>query len=359
MSTTVNSGLGLPAIYLHLMEQILVSRGVDSHRLLVESGLDPTSLLNEESRIPLSTAATFMHRAIVESRDPGLGFVLAGELRLPLHGPLGRAVMSSGTLGEAMDVVTRYMSLRMPLIQVTILREGRNAAIEFSGQYGPGALTDFVLDAVTLGCVYMGQQIIDTRTADSWIERVGPKPAYVSRYQDRLPVRIHYDRPRNALCFPATWLDCPIRFSDEELAKISLAQCEQSLHQLAQDDGLRPRVRRIVATSHPFPPRLGQVAQALFMSERTLKRHLQGEGATYQEVVDEVRLKRAEELLTTRRLSLGQISDALGYADAANFTRAFKRWTGMSPSAYRRDNARMPAAGGAAPAAGDQATADA
>lgn len=339
MSTTVNhSGLGLPAIYLHLVQQVLNARGMDSRRLLVESGLDPDSLLQEETRIPLSTAAVFMHRAIIESREPGLGFLLAEELRLPLHGPLGRAVMSSDNLREVLDMITRFISLRMPLLQVTTYREDRYSVIEFSGE-GPAALMDFVLDAVTLGCVYMGQQIISARTHDSFIERKGPEPACMSRFREHIPVPIRYARRRNAVLFPVEWLDYPIRFSDAEVAQVSRAQCEQSLHQLTQDQGLRPRVRRIVATSHPFPPRLGQVAQSLFMSERTLKRHLQGEGATYQEVVDDVRLERAEKLLTTTRLSLGQISDALGYADAANFTRAFKRWTGISPSAYRRESA--------------------
>ncbi|TVP52740.1 MAG: AraC family transcriptional regulator [Halomonadaceae bacterium] len=339
MNTSVNhSGLGLPAIYLHLVQQVLNARGMDSRRLLVESGLDPDSLLQEESRIPLSTAAVFMHRAIIESREPGLGFLLAEELRLPLHGPLGRAVMSSENLREVLDMMTRFIALRIPLLQVNTYREGRYSVIEFSGD-GPTALTDFVLDAVTVGCVYMGKQIINARTHEQFIERKGAEPACYSRFKDQLPVSIRYERRRNALLFPVEWLDYPVRFSDSEVAQVSRAQCEQSLQQLTQDQGLRPRVRRIVATSHPFPPRLGQVAQSLFMSERTLKRHLQGEGATYQEVVDDVRLERAEKLLTTTRLSLGQISDALGYADAANFTRAFKRWTGISPSAYRRESA--------------------
>jgi len=71
------------------------------------------------------------------------------------------------------------------------------------------------------------------------------------------------------------------------------------------------------------------------VSERTLKRRLQAEEASFQNLVDQVRLERAGELLQQTAMNLSQIADALGYADAANFTRAFKRWTGQSPSQYR------------------------
>ena len=94
-------------------------------------------------------------------------------------------------------------------------------------------------------------------------------------------------------------------------------------------------MRRVIETSHPFPPKLARVASTLFVSERTLKRRLQEEDASFQNLVDQVRLERAQDLLGTTGMNLSQIADALGYADAANFTRAFKRWTGLSPSHFR------------------------
>lgn len=102
-----------------------------------------------------------------------------------------------------------------------------------------------------------------------------------------------------------------------------------------QDAGFACRVRRVIETSFPFPPKLARVAATLFLSERTLKRRLQAEEASFQNLVDQVRLERAGDLLENTAMNLSQIADALGYADAANFTRAFKRWTGRSPSHYR------------------------
>ena len=126
-----------------------------------------------------------------------------------------------------------------------------------------------------------------------------------------------------------------VRFTDDQLAASSKAQCEEALRQLTEDAGFACRVRRVIETSHPFPPKLARVAATLFVSERTLKRRLQEEDASFQQLVDQVRLERAQDLLRSTTMNLSQIADALGYADAANFTRAFKRWTGSSPSHYR------------------------
>jgi len=116
---------------------------------------------------------------------------------------------------------------------------------------------------------------------------------------------------------------------------VTRAQCEDALKQLTGDAGFDCRVRRVIETSYPFPPKLARAAATLFVSDRTLKRRLQEKNASFQNLVDQVRLERARELLTGTSMNLNQIADVLGYADAANFTRAFKRWTGVSPSHYR------------------------
>ena len=144
-----------------------------------------------------------------------------------------------------------------------------------------------------------------------------------------------YGAGEDAIVIPDPQLALPIRFSDDQLAASSKAQCEEALRLLTEDAGFACRVRRVIETSHPFPPKLARVATTLFVSERTLKRRLQAEEASFQHLVDQVRLERAGELLQQTAMNLSQIADALGYADAANFTRAFKRWTGQSPSQYR------------------------
>lgn len=342
-SVATAQDLGMPAIYLHLLAELLHSLGIDELALLQRVGLDPARLNSTELRVSQAQASEFVTRAIIESGEPGLGILLARELKLPLHGALGTAVMSSRTLGDAMELMTRYLTLRVPHLKVHKREHGSLTRYLVSCDIDLGPLHGFIMDAMLFGCVSMGAQLTGSVVDGLRILRRGPEPAYFRRFRPQIPVPVEFDAADNALVVPAARLGLPVRYSDDQLAEASRAQCEEALRQLTEDAGFSCRVRRVIETSHPFPPKLARVAGTLFVSERTLKRRLQEEQASFQQLVDQVRLNRAGELLNTTSLNLSQIADALGYADAANFTRAFKRWTGTSPSQFRNREEGAPA----------------
>ncbi|WP_166253130.1 AraC family transcriptional regulator [Marinobacter salicampi] len=337
MRANASQDLGLPSIYLHLLAELLRTGGVDEQALLLRVGLDPARLRSTELRVSQSQASEFMTRAIIESGEPGLGMMLASELKLPLHGALGTAVMSSKTLGEALDLMSRFLTLRSPNLNIIQGREGNQAVFQMVGGTELGPLHSFALDATLFGCIVMGTQLVGTPIPGACVRRRGPEPAYFGRFRHRVPVPVLYNEADDAIVIPLDSLSAPLRFSNEQLAATSRAQCEEALRKLTEDAGFSVRVRRVIETSHPFPPKLARVANTLFVSERTLKRRLQEENKSFQHLVDKVRLERAGELLQGTRMNLSQIADSLGYADAANFTRAFKRWTGISPSQYRTE----------------------
>lgn len=334
-SVSTVQDLGMPAIYLHLLAELLNTIGVDERALLLRVGLDPARLKSTDLRVSQSQASEFVTRAIIESGEPGLGIMLARELKLPLHGALGTAVMSSRSLDEALELMTRYLTLRAPHLTVSRRQEGNNVLFNVSCGIDLGPLHGFIMDAMLFGCVSMGAQLTGTAVPGSAILRRGAEPGYFQRFRQHIAVPVRYESREDALVIPRAQLSMPVRFSDAQLAASSRAQCEEALKQLTEDAGFACRVRRVIETSHPFPPKLARVAATLFVSERTLKRRLQEENASFQNLVDHVRLERAGELLKNTGMNLSQIADVLGYADAANFTRAFKRWTGTSPSHYR------------------------
>ncbi len=327
--------LGLPAIYLHLLAELLQSIGIDEQALLVRVGLDPARLSSIDLRVSQAQANEFVTRAVIESGEPGLGILLARELKLPLHGALGTAVMSSRSLGDVMNLVTRFLTIRAPYLSVNRHQQEDQALFLITSDLDAGSLNQFVLDAVLYGFASMGEQLTGATITGAKIQRTGPEPAYFHRFRQTIPLPVEFGAAEDAIVIPLNELDSAIRFSDEQLAASSEAQCEATLSELTRDSGFASRVRRVIETSHPFPPKLARVAGTLFVSDRTLKRRLQAENISFQALVDGVRLQRARELLANTSMNLGQIADALGYADAANFTRAFKRWTGQSPSQFR------------------------
>lgn len=335
VSASISQDLGMPAIYLHTLAELLHSIGLNERDLLFRVGLDPVQLKSADTRVSQAQAAEFITRAIVESGEPGLGIMLASELKLPLHGALGVAVMSSRTLQDALDLMTRYLTLRAPHLSVSRREQDGKVHYAILCDGEPGPLLGFAMDSMLFGCTFMGEQLTGSAIEGAKILRKGPEPSHFQRFRQRIAVPVEYGAKDDALVIPAAMLSAPIRFSDDQLAKTSRAQCEVALKQLTGDAGFDCRVRRVIETSYPFPPKLARVAATLYVSERTLKRRLQEEGANFQHLVDQVRLERAREFLTGTGMNLNQIADVLGYADAANFTRAFKRWTGVSPSHYR------------------------
>lgn len=334
-SATGKQDLGLPAIYLHLLAELLESIGINEQALLVKVGLDPARLSSMDLRVSQAQANEFVTRAVIESGEPGLGVLLARELKLPLHGALGTAVMSSRSLADVMDLVTRFLTLRAPYLSVNRRQQGDHALFVITSELDGGSLNQFVLDAVLYGFASMGEQLTGATVTGASILRRGPEPGYFHRFRQAIPLPVEFGADEDAIVIPLAELESSIRFSDDQLAASSEAQCEAALSELTRDSGFASRVRRVIETSHPFPPRLARVAGTLFVSDRTLKRRLQAENISFQNLVDEVRLQRARELLANTSMNLGQIADTLGYADAANFTRAFKRWMGQSPSQFR------------------------
>ncbi|MEM9072373.1 MAG: helix-turn-helix domain-containing protein, partial [Myxococcota bacterium] len=125
--------------------------------------------------------------------------------------------------------------------------------------------------------------------------------------------------------------------ADRSMNQFFERYADDLLEQMQRGTTARARVRAIVEVELANgDPSSGQVAKRLAMSERSLRRTLREEGTTFREVVDEVRHGRALSLLRAPQMSVAQVAYLLGFSDVSTFSRAFKRWTGTSPRAFRR-----------------------
>jgi AraC-like DNA-binding protein len=146
---------------------------------------------------------------------------------------------------------------------------------------------------------------------------------------------MRFAQPTTRLVFDASDLDLPLTMSDPVSRKIAYSECERSLEELGEGEVLA-RVRDLVARDGAGFRSLEEIAMELRFSARTLKRRLATAGVTYSDVLAEQRRDTAIRLLRSQALSLDEVAERLGYSDTSNFRRAFRRWTGMSPAAYRR-----------------------
>lgn len=168
-----------------------------------------------------------------------------------------------------------------------------------------------------------------------------PEPDYFAAYRDRLPA-CRFDMGANQICFPASQLGRRIQTGDPvmaELMKEKMLRALEARKQQGKADILTLLQPLLVRGPEGYPD-MDAVCSKLFMSSRTLKRKLQQAGSGFQVVLDDVRRQDAMRLLANTERSIEDIAAWMGFAEPANFTHAFKRWTGVTPSEWRRNKGR-------------------
>ena len=162
-----------------------------------------------------------------------------------------------------------------------------------------------------------------------------PAPDYVARFQHLVQGRIRFGQPAHQIVFDAAALDLPLVQADPVAVRLAREQCERELDELGRGGQMVARVRRMLPLTDGFRS-LEEVSAALAISPRTLKRKLANRGTTFSELLDRERCERALLMLGAAHYSIDDIAQRLGYSTPPNFVRAFRRWMGTTPAAYRR-----------------------
>lgn len=325
----------VPVAYPLLLVELVEERGISRDELLAGTLVSAAALDQPDSRL---SPAEFVHMVVNAWRltgNPALGYEFGMRMRLTAHGFLGYAVMSCPTLGDALRLAEKFFPLRAPEISMRHFIENDTAVVEFSEKFELGPMRHFAFDSLLVGLERAGRFLVGNvpnHIIEIWYDY--PEPDYYAAWKDKLPP-VHFGKPAIQLRFPADYLDEPLVMSDPTAARIAVQQCERELALLSEAEDFATRVRAVLASESGSYPDLESVASRLFVSGRTLKRKLQQQGTTFQVVLDDVRRRDALRLLENPLLSLEQIARRLGYADPANFTRAFRKWTGLAPSHYR------------------------
>jgi len=321
----------LPGAYIKDLVELAGRWQVRPDELLEGLPLTVPELANPATRVPLRVCEAILARAHQLTHEPALAIHVGTQMRVSSHGFLGFAAMTASTVREAIELACRFASTRTSAIGLSLHVEGDTAAIALEERTDLGALREFVVIALVIGLWRLGETLTG-RVLDGVGECAFPEPAYVKT----LPHggRLRFDRPNHRLVFPASELALPLVTADPVALELAREQCERELASLV-DASVPSRVRGALSARVDTAPSLDEIAKELRMSPRTLKRKLAEHGTTYSAIRDDLRRQRALLLLDNRALSIGDIAARLGYSELPNFTRAFRKWTGMTPQAYR------------------------
>jgi AraC-like DNA-binding protein len=326
--------VSLPAVHaLHLAE-LLERWGVTHDELFAELDSSEEALADPELRLPIATIEALIERAHRLSGEPGLGVYLGMQMRISAHGLLGFAAMTSATVRDAIEIAARFAPLRTTAIGIRLEVDGDTASVVLDEHAPLGAARETIIVALLVGIWQIGRAVTGRELSGS-AELAFPEPSYFARFSRVTPGTIRFSQPTNRLVFDASMLDLPLTMADPAALRLAKEQCEEELDALGYAGRVTARVRSLIPKREGGVRTLDEVVSEMHMSSRTLKRRLAEEGSTFSELLEGYRRDRAMLLLRSRERSVEDVADELGYADPANFTRAFRRWTGLTPRAFR------------------------
>lgn len=326
----------LPGNYIELWLRILEARGISRTDVLRTTGI-ALSDLTEQGRVSPVGVALAVSRGVTLTGDATLAFEFGLTMKPTAHGVFGYALMTCATLRDAVLLAQRYLPVQVPHGDLELQVEGDTAVIQLANKLVPDPLRPFIYEVYMGAILRAGEFLLGVPLPPVEILLDYPEPDHFARIKDRLPP-VRFGAARVALCFHESLLERPLLMADPVAHRSALASLERASALLGDGEGTRDvaqRLRALLEASHTGALDLASAARALRTSERSLKRHLAAQGTSFTSLASTVRLDKARALLRDPALTVERVAVTLGYTDAANFTRAFRKWSGESPRAYR------------------------
>jgi AraC-like DNA-binding protein len=305
--------------------------------LLDGLGLSEQDLGVTQARVPIASYVAVLERARTLTAEPGLGFCWGLQMRPSAYGYLGFAAMSAATLREAIELAIEFAPLISTGGGMHLQVDGGTASLVLDEQTDLGSVRDVVVIARLIG-LWRIARVITGRDLPGAADISFPEPRYHARFA-HLVAPVRYGQPATRWVMAAEALETPLIMADRAALHVARAQCERQLDALSSNGRLARAVRHLLWNHDGGLRSPLEVARALHVSPRTLRRKLALQGSSLSLLFEEERCDRALSLLRASELSIEQVSERLGYRNVQNFTRAFRRWTGETPAAHRRSRA--------------------
>lgn len=304
--------------------------------LLVAARINAEVLDDPKARISERQHAALWEALPRLTGVPEIGLEVGRRHALPeTFGLLGFLAASSETIGDALEQIVAHHPLmsRQTSIELSRGRRPRIQIRSLDGQIWPAPLSDsWVATYASLPARVTGEPVV--------AERVGllhPRPSHADAYPATLGCRAVFGQSHNFVELPREALELPLLSRAPELAQVLRGAARDALERLPQEDLLIVRLSALAQEALPRGrPRVEELARRLGLGARSLQRRLGERGLTYSAFLEQTLRRRAEDQLRSTSLGISDIALELGFEDASAFARAFKRWTGESPSAWRR-----------------------
>lgn len=321
---------------------VMEALGFDHQACLKGTGILLSQLDNADARMSLQQELAFYRNTLELTGDPAIGLKL-GEPFIPQrYGLFGYAMLSAASFRHALALTENFGRLTFSFYTLRFGVTGKQAWFSMSE---PPPIEQELVN------LYLDRDMSAAKVDFSEIlgEPFPIQSVYLSHdghgrqqaYSDYFGCEVNFSQGEGRFLFSSALLDNPLPQSDPESSRHFQQQCQLLIAKLTAQGHFVDDVRMLILARPGFFPDIDFVAEKLDMSTRTLRRRLKEEGSSYRALLEEIRFGLAREYLGKTHLPMEEICSLLGYSESGNFSHAFRRWSGQSPSEWRREQLRV------------------
>jgi AraC-like DNA-binding protein len=313
---------------------VLERFGVPSGPLLQQVHLHPDDFSDPERSATFGELDRLLGACVRRTGCSHFGLLVGQSISLESLGIAGRLARNAPSVAKGLADLENFFILHDSGAVPHVAARGGSATFTYSIYAAGLRNADQVYDIALAAMLNIMRQLCGTGWSADAVLLPRGRPDNIRPYREALQAPLRFDAMQAALVFPSRWLQHPIGGADpllhrllEDRASLDRLQVSPLLH-----NDVRRAIRALLTTGECCRE---AVARRVNLHPRTLVRRLNETGTTYQALVDDMRAQIAKQLLHDTRSPVSRIAASLGYGDPTVFTRAFRRWTGLSPREFR------------------------
>lgn len=318
--------------------ELVRSYGIDPTPVFEQAGVDPKQRFDPNARLTRPQMNALHAAALEATGDEAIGLRVVNTFHPSHMGALGYAWLASRTPRDAWLKMQRHSKIESDTFRLTLAEHGDEVHVGF---FWDGDWTPIVSQLYTVMAllVHLHRRIAGPDAHPLRVDFSTPEPTDPTLFEDHFRCELRFGRPQELLVLPRAVMDRPTPRGHPELEQATEEMVVRYLA-LREKADILSQVRAALFECLPEGDVSAErIAGQLHMSTRTLRRRLDEEGMSFRSLLTDVRRALALRYIRDESLSLTEISYLLGFSEPSSFTRAFRGWTGSSPSEARRTGA--------------------
>ncbi|MGH8562115.1 MAG: AraC family transcriptional regulator ligand-binding domain-containing protein [Nevskiales bacterium] len=313
--------------------------GFNVESVFRDLGIETDLIHLETATITIPQLEQVMDACIAHTHQGHFPFTLGETFAFDYLPDLETFINTSNNLREASRVFVWVRELINPMLEVRLEEHDNNAhlvLVTLNDRQDAANIKPYFCETTFASILKFGRNLLGEQENFGELRFRHRTPAYVMEYERHFRLPVRFAQPRDELVFDRALLDLPLEGGFPSLHRQAEYRADQLLRQAPKREGLAAGIEQVYAQDSQLIGRgIEAVAAVLKLHPRTLQRRLREEGTSFAEVHDRARYRAAMASLQQGETKLEDLSEQLGFSDRRSFTRAFKRWSGLSPSAFR------------------------